>query len=71
MDRPLLTPQQAADLLQLSVGTLENLRLKGRGPAYVKLGPHLRSHVRYRREDLESWLKPGKSCPKCCDCLNT
>ncbi len=33
--------------------TLESWRLRGNGPAYVKLG----GMVRYRRQDLEDYLK--------------
>jgi hypothetical protein len=43
---------QAADYLGLSPATLETLRSRGGGPAFVKLG----RRVVYRREDLEAWL---------------
>jgi excisionase family DNA binding protein len=49
----LLTPRNAADALQISVRTLERLRVTGNGPAFVKTGNRL---VRYRQADLENWL---------------
>jgi hypothetical protein len=43
-----LTPQQAAELLGVSVKGLEGMRAHGRGPKYVKVG----GRIRYRRSDL-------------------
>jgi len=43
----------AASRIGLSKSTLEKLRVYGGGPAYLKLG----RLVRYRVEDLDSWLK--------------
>jgi hypothetical protein len=48
----LLTPIDAATALQISVRTLERLRVSGFGPVYVKAG----RLVRYRQSDLEAWL---------------
>jgi hypothetical protein len=48
-----LTTDQAAGALGLSRRTLEGWRVKGGGPAFVKL---TRGVVRYRPEDLHSWL---------------
>jgi predicted DNA-binding transcriptional regulator AlpA len=47
----LLTESQTALLLSLSVRTLRNWRVLGRGPAFLKLG----RSVRYRRTDIEAW----------------
>lgn len=47
----LKTPE-AADLVCLSVPTLERLRLRGDGPRFVKAG----KSVIYRRADLDAWL---------------
>ncbi|HEX4961394.1 MAG TPA: helix-turn-helix domain-containing protein [Thermoanaerobaculia bacterium] len=47
-----LPTPQAAEYLGLSPATLETLRSRGGGPAFVKLG----RRVVYRREDLEAWL---------------
>lgn len=49
----LLTPNDAADMMQVSVGTLQVWRSTGRHALpFVKVG----SCVRYRRSDIESWL---------------
>lgn len=52
----LLTPQQVSDLLQISVGTLENWRMRGHEPKYLKLGGTHRSPVRYRQQDVEDFM---------------
>ncbi|MCB2226207.1 MAG: helix-turn-helix domain-containing protein [Desulfarculaceae bacterium] len=55
-DTPLLLKTSpAADYLGLSRRTLENLRYRGGGPRFIKLG----SAVRYRREDLDAWVEAG------------
>jgi hypothetical protein len=48
----LLTEVQAADLLSLSVRTLQAWRTRTFGPAYVRAG----RAVRYRRRDLFTWM---------------
>ena len=52
----LLTPEQVAELLKVHTGTLENWRVRGEGPPYVKLGHRPRSPVRYRSQDVEDWI---------------
>jgi excisionase family DNA binding protein len=52
----LLTPEEVADLLKVHLGTLENWRVRGEGPPFVKLGNKRRSPVRYRRKDIEDWI---------------
>lgn len=52
----LLTPEEVADLLKVHPGTLENWRVRGEGPRFVKLGNKRRSPVRYRRQDVEDWI---------------
>jgi hypothetical protein len=52
----LLTPEQVADMLQVHPGTLENWRVRGEGPAFLKLGSKRRSPIRYRRQDIDDWL---------------
>jgi predicted DNA-binding transcriptional regulator AlpA len=49
----LLTPKQAARLLNLSVSWLAKRRLAGDGPPYVKLG----GAVRYAEASLQQWMK--------------
>lgn len=50
---PILTVNDAADILRLNVRTLERWRQTGEGPRYVKMG----RRVGYRRNDLEDWLE--------------
>jgi len=57
MTQDLLTPQQVADLLQVKTDTLEAWRGKRIGPPWLKLGDSKRSPVRYRRADVEAFLK--------------
>lgn len=52
----LLTPEQVAEMLQIHPGTLENWRVRGEGPPFVKLGQKRRSSVRYRKQDVEDWI---------------
>jgi Helix-turn-helix domain len=49
----LLTPKQAAKLLNLSTSWLAKQRGKGGGPPYLKLD----GAVRYRLADLQLWMK--------------
>ncbi|MFJ7159741.1 helix-turn-helix transcriptional regulator [Streptomyces sp. NPDC101118] len=53
---PLLTPAQVSDWTQLEEQTLANMRWRGTGPAYIKLGTGRSAPVRYRRCDVERWL---------------
>lgn len=48
----MLNTEDAARRTGLAVSTLEKLRLTGNGPRFVKLG----RAVRYRPEDIESWI---------------
>ena len=49
----LLDTRQLAARLDLQPATLEQWRWSSKGPAYVKLG----GRVRYRVQDLESWIE--------------
>jgi excisionase family DNA binding protein len=49
----LLSPQQVAEFLGVSVTTIYQWRYRSEGPAGFKLG----GRVRYRRSDLEAWLQ--------------
>ena len=51
-DLSIFTTEQAAAFLQCSTQRLEIWRCHGGGPPYAKLG----RLVRYRREDLLSWV---------------
>jgi predicted DNA-binding transcriptional regulator AlpA len=48
-----LDAARAAAWVGLSASTLAKLRLKGTGPAYLKLG----RRVVYRIDDLEDWIQ--------------
>lgn len=48
----LLTEEDVAKQLNVSVATLRRWRLERRGPQFIKVG----SLVRYRPEELEAWL---------------
>jgi len=58
-----LTTAQAADFLGLSPKTLRAWRMRGGGPPYTRMSPTAtgmpswRSHVRYRRDDLETFVR--------------
>ena len=47
-------------MLRVSTDTLENWRAKRQGPAWTKLGEGKRAPVRYRRGDIEAFLKAGQ-----------
>lgn len=47
-----MTPEQVADLLQLSVKTLAHWRVNGTGPRYARLA----RFIRYRRADVEAFM---------------
>lgn len=49
----LITEVQAANLLRLSVRTLQAWRPKGYGPAFVRAG----RAIRYRKIDLDTWVE--------------
>ncbi len=49
--RFLRTPEAAA-YLRLSVSTLAKMRLRGDGPAYIKLGSRV---VAYEQKHLDEW----------------
>ena len=49
----LLDTRQAAEALGLSTRTLEDWRLRGVGPRYVRMSPRA---VRYRPRELSRWV---------------
>ena len=49
----LLTAKEAASFLRLSASWLAKARMRGDGPAYVKVG----RAIRYRENALLDWLK--------------
>ena len=52
MNDNLLTTDQAATLVRVKPATLKIWRMKGAGPAFIKVG----RLVRYRRATIERWL---------------
>jgi excisionase family DNA binding protein len=50
--QPLLTQDDIAKLLRLSVRTLERLRVSSGGPRFLKAG----KSVCYRLDDVEAWI---------------
>jgi excisionase family DNA binding protein len=52
----MMNDQQVAEYLNMSAASLRKWRRLGGGPKFLKIG----RSVRYRREDVETWLS---SCP--------
>ena len=48
----LLTEEQTAQLLSLSIRTLQAWRLREAGPRFVRAG----RAIRYRRSDVDQWI---------------
>jgi excisionase family DNA binding protein len=55
--RRLLTTFEAAERLKLHERTLEVLRYKGQGPAYIKIG----RAVRYSEDDLDRFVLQNRT----------
>ncbi len=49
----LLTQKQVEQYLQLKASTLEQWRLAGKGPKFIRLG----RSIRYRIEDIEDFVE--------------
>lgn len=49
----LATPKEVAERLRYTTEGLSQMRYKGNGPKYIKLGGRA---VRYRWSDVEAWL---------------
>lgn len=54
-EKKYLDTREAAAYLGLSPRTLENLRWKGGGPAFLKPGGRKKGAVRYTLADLDAW----------------
>jgi len=50
---PLLSIEELAAYLQVPVATVRTWRVRGGGPPGYRVG----KHVRYRREDVDTWLE--------------
>lgn len=55
-----LTTKEAAVYLGLSDQTLANWRVRGRGPAYLRLGGAGRPRIVYLPEDLDAFLRANR-----------
>lgn len=51
-DEDLITSKELADLLRVSIWTVYHWRMRGEGPAGVRVG----HRVRYRVRDVYAWL---------------
>jgi len=51
----MITPRELATELGVHVVTLCRWRREGYGPEFVRVG----SGIRYRRRDVDAWLKPA------------
>ena len=52
-----LSPQQAGEYVGIPTKTLEQYRAEERGPAFSKVG----RHVRYARRDLDDWMRSHRA----------
>jgi hypothetical protein len=57
-DDQLLRPAEAARLLNVTPRCLQDWRLKGIGPRFIRMSPKL---VQYRRSDLEKFIDTRRS----------
>ncbi len=55
-----LTQQEAAYFLNTSNKTMENLRLRGAGPPFIRFG----GRIRYRVETLRAWMLENEVEPR-------
>lgn len=49
----LITDKEVAELTGIPRKTLQNLRIRGGGPHFIKIG----KNCRYRPSEIENWLK--------------
>mgnify|MGYP000014695888 FL=1 len=56
----LLDEKQVAKLLRVSLASVRRWRQRKTGPTYIKAG----ACVRYRREDVEAWLRGREVKPE-------
>lgn len=54
----LVPEMEAADLLGLSIRTLQNWRVRGGGPRFVRISARC---IRYRIADIEEWIS-ARTC---------
>lgn len=59
-DEDLLTPREVADLLGVSVKTVETWRKQNAGPPWFQMSERV---IRYRRGDVTEWLAAQRKDP--------
>jgi predicted DNA-binding transcriptional regulator AlpA len=60
----MLTEREAAEILNLSVRTLQTWRSACQGPVFVKIGGKRSGAVRYRKADIDAFITAGVRLPK-------
>lgn len=61
MTDELLTAGEVSAYLRVTEAALAQMRYRGTGPDFVRLGPR---SIRYRREDLNRWIESRSVCPQ-------
>lgn len=56
-ENDMLTSAQVADLCGVSMNTLQKWRSRNMGPRYVKFGGSNAATIRYKRSDVELFLR--------------
>ncbi len=57
VSREYLSPEEVSDLTGIPIRQLETLRATRQGPPYYKLGGHKCSRIRYKINDIRSWIE--------------
>jgi predicted DNA-binding transcriptional regulator AlpA len=55
-DEELMTEEQVAKLLLISLSSVKRLRASGKGPRYIRISERV---VRYKRRDVLEWMDRG------------
>lgn len=58
-----ITSSEAAELVGITDNALALMRMRGRGPIYVRLSDTPRGRVRYTRRDVLDWLRENRRDP--------
>jgi predicted DNA-binding transcriptional regulator AlpA len=61
IDDELYPPEEVARRFNLKAPSLANMRSKGVGPKFIKLGPYRTSPVRYPRSALIEWIEANSA----------
>lgn len=66
-DKPYLTPQDVADMLDVTTDYLRNWRSQGRGPASWREPDPIRYDIESVEEFMQTWQKSNRGRPRKCD----